>query len=223
MNITEKQIEDFICGHPNYLYLDTVIDRQIVLPHGILDILGVAGYQTFVVELKAVKLKEGDVGQVLRYTYDIEQYLYAAARYYKNDIGGAIMGTNKFTDEEMFRQAMLALRLYEPSASEDPRLVPVLVGKSVDEKVLSAATAANIDVYTWEYYPSNQSFDFRSALIFEDGTSYRPENCDWLSELIVALFRGCRMETNAILTRHCEHLFGIQRLIMPPFGDNHER
>lgn len=78
----ERELEDYIVANlhgdifadyaPDHL---TLIARQLVLPHGILDLLLFNGCEFWVTELKAVPIRAQDYTQVMRYTEDIKKIL----------------------------------------------------------------------------------------------------------------------------------------------------
>lgn len=80
---SEKHLEDWIVANPElfgedydedqiYPYVETIVGRQVRLPSGIADLMGAAGDQFAVVELKAGAIDETCVGQVLRYMGDLK-------------------------------------------------------------------------------------------------------------------------------------------------------
>ena len=150
----EKDIEDFICQHPEALFgEDTVlIGRQIRLPHGRLDAL-VWHQLPYIIEIKAHKIRPEDVTQVLRYKDDIDVYLsYAYARaisnfYQQHDT--MTLSEDAFVDNLVYRSG-------EPM----PRVLPMLIGRSIDENTWAACSGADIRVRLWRHDAASQSFSF---------------------------------------------------------------
>lgn len=92
MEFSERDLEDWFFKNPN-MFAETTdcacgdfywVGRQIQVPSGIIDLLGICGcrshYPTvYVVELKAEKLRSSAIGQVVRYSHDIGQAMEVAA------------------------------------------------------------------------------------------------------------------------------------------------
>ena len=74
MNFLEKELEDWFFEHPEAFIRDVQwTHRQLVLPSGIADVVGVDKQGiVHLVELKAVSLSSKDICQVLRYKADIK-------------------------------------------------------------------------------------------------------------------------------------------------------
>ena len=171
--IHERELEDWICEHwddesseyPS-LHLGTLIGRQVQVKHGIMDLLSVDRGTTHVIELKTGALKEADIGQVLRYSWDVKWMLQCLARHH---------GPPESADipehlAELARQFFLYFHCEEePWVITEPgickhvgyrNIQPVLIGKSASLKVLSAAEAVRAEIYTWEYLESENAFSF---------------------------------------------------------------
>lgn len=80
---TERHLEDWIVANSElfaedygedelFPYVEKIVGRQVRLPSGIADLMGAAGDQFAVVELKAGSIDETCVGQVLRYMGDLK-------------------------------------------------------------------------------------------------------------------------------------------------------
>jgi hypothetical protein len=142
-NFKEKDLEEYILEHPGRLIPGLVpLAHQVKLPDGIADIVG-TGYEgngpddgnfhdyaenffLYVIELKIHRLKEENVGQVLRYVSNIKAYLDALGD----------------SDDAHLRVA--------PFIAE--HVIPVLVGlKGTDQKVLSAADGGGVRVIEFEF------------------------------------------------------------------------
>jgi hypothetical protein len=171
--ITEKQLEDWICQNPEKAlwYGTSIIDRQVGLPHGILDVLAYDGH-TLVIELKARKLQERDIGQVLRYTHDV---LHGLQQIGRNDCPIADSAYSFLPDAECTfpsRQAAYEhLHYYhlhgydsvQPGFYGDVPIIPVLIGTGADESLLAASRAANITVLTWHINQKTEEIETVSA------------------------------------------------------------
>lgn len=84
----ERQLEDYICAHPEVLHRDEresieILGRQIRVPHGIIDLLvwrnsswlGRTLHGLYLIELKRPRVKEKHVIQLLRYRADLMRIL----------------------------------------------------------------------------------------------------------------------------------------------------
>ena len=172
--ISERELEDWICEHWDdegseypVPFSGALIGRQVQVEHGIIDLLSVGMGTTRVIELKKGTLKESDIGQVLRYSWDIKWMLQCLARYYNPlDLAGI---PDHLID--LTKQFFLYFHCKdEPWTVTEPGICshvgyenvqPVLIGKSANLKLLSAAEAARVKVYTWEYLESEKAFSFR--------------------------------------------------------------
>lgn len=78
MNISERDLEDWICANPTQVVAGSVyVDRQVTLPHGrrvdvILRRVNDDGVTLFVVEVKAVQAGSDALEQVLDYVAELE-------------------------------------------------------------------------------------------------------------------------------------------------------
>lgn len=146
MSISEKQLEDFVCRRPEYMLWEGVeiIDRQVQLPHGILDVLAFDG-RTLVIELKARTIKEKDVGQVLRYTYDVRTEI--------ERLGAFEDPMKYFTLEGDKASKFFDLwgEYHGLTLAWDNAITPVLVGPGITLNAKIAAIGAGIEVILWKY------------------------------------------------------------------------
>lgn len=147
--ISEKQLEDWFVQQKHPFGVPTeALGRQIQLQHGRLDVLAY-GIATYIIELKARELKERDVGQVLRYRFDVMCELL--------DIAIAkcpISIEDKLTvnkDQARFLRKYARMHGYaDDMATIDPfHIKAVLIGVEANDTVLTAAFGASIMVYTW--------------------------------------------------------------------------
>ena len=195
--ISEKVLEDSVCAYPESWFWEGVqiIARQVQLPHGVLDVLAYSGGTTMVIELKAAKLQERDIGQVLRYTYDVRKFLQMIQNEHVHDF---FQGPNyiKGFDQtyESYGLACLDREIWQrhgwdENADEPPSVQPTLIGTGVSDSVLAAATAASIDVSTWAYNEKENMFvGCADGWLRIDPYLYYP---DWLIHLHQKITRGC--------------------------------
>ena len=78
VNLSEKDIEDWLWEHPEAIDPDLKwISRQLEVPSGIIDLLGLLPYnQILVCEVKNVTFDPAALTQVSRYAHDIERIIY---------------------------------------------------------------------------------------------------------------------------------------------------
>lgn len=177
-HITEKQLEDYICENPESLFGPgtEVIGRQISLPHGRLDVLMWAGYgETVVLELKARPLEEKDIGQILRYTYDVVEILSEYGCKYSLVREG----------EYPTLQQSIAIDYWDKLTCR-PRtkyklMSSWLIGTKINERTMAAATAARLNVATWMYNPCQSSFSIEFKPEEQSEISSHP---DWIAPLL---------------------------------------
>lgn len=181
MPISEKQLEDFVCKHPEYMLWNEVeiIDRQVHLPHGILDVLACDG-RALVIELKARTIEEKDVGQVLRYAYDVG----AEIRRF-----GAIEDPMNYFTLEMDKAVKfrdLWIDYHGLSVTEFAPVVPILMGPYITLHARVAAAGAGVEVFLWKYDEKNNTISCRTPefLIWSEGAY--PTWCLEINKRIVA-------------------------------------
>jgi len=205
--ISEQELEDFICEHPEELWRELeIIGRQVKLEHGILDVLAWNYGRTYVIELKARPLKEKDIGQVLRYAYDVNSTLNIIGMYdspvYPGKDRHLTIKESLFFDE-WSHYTNLALR-----CADDPAVIPVLVGKDIDKRTLCATHAAKIQVYLWEHDASTSSFSFQ-------GTNpvnlmlYNPPYPNWALNIKDRILRLAVETAKDEFEIEVKHLFGL--------------
>lgn len=76
VNLAEKDIEDWLWENPKSLRVDKWVGRQVRVPSGIIDLLGVRLGKIplpVVVEVKNVEITPQAILQVCRYAYDIDR------------------------------------------------------------------------------------------------------------------------------------------------------
>ena len=154
MAISERQLEDYIYQHPELLefyrfYLPdefhndakaVILGRQVVVEHGIIDLL-VSCQDNYpcinIVELKTQAITAKDVGQLLRYIWDIQ----------------TLLGYTSYPPEEFidgFNQlSVLRQEMFAHIHNDVSFLQGVLIGTDVSSNVSAACQAADIEVYLY--------------------------------------------------------------------------
>lgn len=152
MNISEKELEDYICEYPEIVQPSLyIIDRQAQLPHGRLDILGMMNDRPVVMELKAGALREKDVGQILRYRHDMLDLLTKRSF----DAPWERLNEEGEFEPQSYRERVATQEWYRrhgtcgPSPNGYPVIYALLIGASVDEYTYTAALGGEIDVALW--------------------------------------------------------------------------
>lgn len=211
VEISERELEDFVCENPEEVFFrgTEIIGRQVKLKHGILDILAWNGEGTYVIELKARPLKEKDIGQVLRYTYDVreglKQYGFIVNLKSSND------GHPKTLTERAFWRSWFWYTGWGDESEDVVAIKPVLIGSSVNRGLLAAAEEAGIYVRLWGYDAETDKFNFRfPGIVFwhddgRDSLSYPA----WAEEIGKRARPLCRQEAQEELTQVTNQLFGI--------------
>lgn len=151
MHIRERDMADWICTYPDTLLEDLeIIGREVTLEHGRLDLLGWYPDGTWVIELKTGPLTEYSVGQVLRYRHDVCTQLRTVGAW-EYPLGCPSEGYKEKPEDTRFRHAWNWHHSLSSESESDPSVQAVLVGTSIDSKVLAAASGANIMVMTWRH------------------------------------------------------------------------
>lgn len=117
MEFCERELEDWLYANPEAIGVEEWIGRQLLLPSGILDLVGITdvdcpGY-LLLVELKSVPLKSSAITQVCRYAADLEKLPGVV------EVSKLCIGTGQVSDELLYAaQAVdVELRSVEPSFS----------------------------------------------------------------------------------------------------------
>lgn len=204
--ISERELEDFICVHPEALWDDIeIIRRQVHLRHGTLDILAWNG-AALVIELKARALQEKDIGQVLRYTFDIRTGLQRIGTYEnpRNDPSPLTLSRKFFLRswDDLHDLTMIRATTCEPA------VVPILVGTAISEQIMAAAEVAGIQIILWHENVDTGEPEFKhtSHLRWNNG-SYP----NWLVELNHRIHQACKQDTDAALDVLVSELFTMER------------
>lgn len=171
--ISERELEDYLCEHSELLQFDrfyvpeelfeesevTIIGRQVVVEHGIIDLLTycAATYPCVsVIELKTKPLQEKDVGQLLRYMWDIRGMLDFAHN--SPTPAQVVEGFDELSSlrEEMFWHIF-----------QDQSFVQgVLIGPSIRSPIAAACQAADIEVCLYEVADERiELTDYRPSLV----------------------------------------------------------
>jgi len=152
MAMKERQLEDWICQNwelsPWGQLNEVLIGRQIRLKHGRCDLLAFHAYP-HLIELKARKIREQDIGQILRYRHDVSKVPNALCL---DNPYGYIKGGNEYEHQQFMRAWRLASQL-PPTPEELRTRLPfqmTLVGISIDEKTHASADGAGIDISLWK-------------------------------------------------------------------------
>ncbi len=200
-HITEKQLENFICKHPEYsLWQDVeIIGRQITVEHGRLDILAWDG-RVLVIELKARALEEKDVGQVLRYKRDVEAEFnrWGAFEHPNGGEWPRALRLDAYAD--------LWSHYYGLSQDSEPAVIPVLIGSSIEQNVHAAAEGGGIEVILWKYDRGQNALDFTSPkwLTWRDGPYPK-----WCWTLFDRIHNLCMQEADKLFDEIVDELFKV--------------
>ena len=211
--ISEGKIEDSVCNYPNVWLGDYVeiIGRQIQLPHGVLDVLAYGDLQAYVIELKARKIRGADISQVLKYCYDVSEYLQT---HYVNDVPGpdnydpdprGNRGTPPFFANysnwtTAYLSSLLAQQfdwgIFYDMAAYDYRcdvIKPVLVGTDIDESILAAASAAKIEIIIWNLNSETGRIEVEHKSGWQTigpEPYWERSGCEWLRKLTTRIIRA---------------------------------
>lgn len=152
--MNEKELEDYLENHLEAILPAgaVLIGRQIPLPHGRLDLLAWDYGRTYVIELKARRLEENDVGQILRYVHDVHWFLLVA---FKNALRDDDLWMAPSWRGELYSDR---LAMYAGFETDIPHIVPLLIGQSVPNKVAAAAAGARIETMAWTEADGRPSF-----------------------------------------------------------------
>ena len=117
MNFNERELEDWLFELPEALGVNRWIGRQLTLPSGVLDLLGVIeeSFHTelVVVELKAVPINASAILQVCRYAADL------AKTYGVQGVTKKCVGIGSYSDELQFAADAVEVHLHTVEASFD--------------------------------------------------------------------------------------------------------
>lgn len=198
--ISEQELEEFICTHPEALWDDVeIIGRQVHLRHGILDILAWNG-SALVIELKAHALQEKDVGQLSRYNFDVKSELLRI---------GILDHPSSIDTPKTIRWGLLLKAWNERHGltMEGVAVQPILIGTSANMSVLAAAEGAGIMVMLWHKDNKNNAFVFE--IVRTEYTDY--ENYpDWCLNLNERIIKACKSEVDETFVDMMYDLFGLK-------------
>jgi len=155
----ERELEDRLVANPDIIdpwntgNPVTLLGRQLCLTHGILDLLAYQDahispdptyapvHAVYLVELKAGALSEAHVGQVLRYASDLREVLVQAVG---RSVEHPPVGTRGYALWTWACSEIIG-------ADGSDNVYPVLIGRSVNDKVLAACDGAGIAVGLYAY------------------------------------------------------------------------
>jgi len=200
--VVEKELEDYVCAHITDVLDEyaVFIARQVPLVHGRLDILACDGSSVYVIELKVKPLKEKDVGQVLRYTADVEK---AVGTVVYSLIGKM---TKTITCPSLMDKIWFdKLGKLIDASNDKPLMQPMLVGPSVDETVIAAASGGRVRIQT--YTEEAGGIAFESAYNHETSSHYSLHRPNWAYQIADLLLTEVKEETQWQFDRCVENLF----------------
>ena len=196
--VRERELEDYLEGRPEALEIEQWVGRQVPLAHGIADLVGFGEDVIYVVELKAVKLEEEHVGQVLRYTYDVRDVLSQLGM--EAVWGEGNLSRALFDDASQYGSVFVEHMRRMLLIDFDPGvIVPVLVGEECESKIAASMRAIGGHVWTWRRRGAGYSFDAiyplsRDTVFFENP----PE---WVKGLWRAMVESGKEAANKSLDR----------------------
>jgi len=146
MTVSERELEDYICEHPETLARNLrMVGRQIALPHGVMDLLGVWG-RAYAIELKTRPLHERDIGQVLRYVGDLMAIL---SYYYMEDRAPDCPAPDSDTYTRERYNLALSWK-HGLGGAWNYSIGGILVGTGASETLITAADGAGVCVFIWK-------------------------------------------------------------------------
>jgi hypothetical protein len=214
MKVSEKMLEDWICENPKVIYYNIeILERQLRLKHGVLDLLGWSdGFGLLAIELKRGTLREQDIGQVLRYTHDINKILsdmwFELDMFIEEspDVDQAIIDHLKKMRQNISKT--FTESLYCEMLKDSPKCTPMLIGKSIDEKTFAAAEGCGAHVLVWVYDEETQTIRIRPTdleLIGEGFTEHYP---NWSIDCVQRHLKKMAWDADFLFDRHiAEGLF----------------
>lgn len=154
----ERELEDWLMKHPGSMWPNAaLLGRQVCLPHGRLDLLawmpphGIYCGSLVIVELKAKQIREGDIGQALRYAYDVKE----------------VMVEHVAFDEVPFGDAWDAVWAVTQGAPNDGIIRAMVIGPSIRKDALALANATNVEVMLYTPNPVDHSFVLDRVLDYD--------------------------------------------------------
>ena len=201
---SEKHLEDWIVGNldgfrwQGYLDYQTVltqlIARQVKLPAGICDLIGLGLWDTtnvlFAVELKQGVIDSKTVAQCLRYIRDLQE-VFVRVRYPYDPSGDYMIW-----DYETHGSA-------ERGFGRGPEIAGIVVGHRVsDDNLLVACEAASIRAYTYRFENDTYTFQYqRPPRVHYRVTTYDDLAYGAIGEAMRAVIRD-RWKTEREYQRH---------------------
>lgn len=212
MGISERELEDWIVQNweetPWGQLYETLIGRQIWLKHGRCDLLAFHSHP-HLIELKARRIKEKDIGQILRYRHDLSKVLNALCL---DNPYGRIECDDEYERQEFLRAWRIACQL-PPSVDElhaKPSFQLTLVGTGIDDKTLASADGAMIDVCLWHESENGMAFETPVRDWRSDQRWAYEHGGDWMKRLSDAVICFCMNHVYAQRYSVLHPLFGSE-------------
>lgn len=210
----EREVEDWIATNPETLDEGLrIIGRQVPVPHGRIDLLGWRVDEQYpepgstitggvdIIELKATALKEKDVGQVLRYKYDVYRV-----------VSNLLINTPLPMIDPSSLEYRGAYQVIDRILSDEQgtpiALTPVLVGASIDDSTLASCRGAGIRVFTWHEADGEIRFEQVSTLGIWDNE--RPTKAEL--EQSWATFAAEALGTMAVVQSHWDTMADLYEM-----------
>jgi len=175
----EKELEDLICEAPWCLDDDLVIlGRQIKLPNGRMDVLAwdKAQEELCAIELKVTKLKEADLGQVMRYRTDLIHVLRGTLGWPTCERDADLAWSDEYAFSEFVQ--------------------PVLVGPAIDNNLLASMQGLSMSVYLYSITPDNY-IEFNVVPYKLTGHDHRPFSAQpWAAKSLRLVQGACSNRRN---------------------------
>jgi len=119
VNLAERDIEDYLWENPGAINcseqdwtVDYWLGRQIDIPSGKLDLLGVTtDHFLVVVEVKNVEIDSAAIAQVCRYAKDVDQIAYEGLPYYPFPVLKVVVGKGSIPNKIMFEAEATEVKL----------------------------------------------------------------------------------------------------------------
>ncbi len=205
---SERHLEDWICDNWDDLgiglCLGEFIGRQVPLQNGICDILSVRAGIPVVTELKIGKLKEQDIGQLLRYAGDVKRYLRGWAICHENF--SDFVETNVEKARKGFNSLVeLGHQMPVAEAGIQNSMCKILIGESVDSKIIASAEGADVEIYTYEYLGDVFTFEKASS-----DWAYRLPVPEWIPRMSREIVGSAQNYSEAMASVFYKSLFQKQ-------------
>jgi len=203
MAVSERELEDYICTHPNIALGESVeiIGRQIPLRHGRVDLLAWdSDFGTIsVIELKARRIIQKDIAQVTRYFYDVWETLHS------------IMVTGLMEYQMSIGFSQLWQETFEVSwhGLGDGKMMPVLIGTSIDENTAASAFGAGCQIMIWGHDRDGIWLNYAALPIAEKESPRPPTWARMLGNKALVLCSEREQESAKELRHRTEIISGL--------------